>query len=458
MKQKIVILGAGESGIGAALLAKKEGYDVFVSDQKSIDFYFRILLEEARIKFEQGKHTEEIILTADQIIKSPGIPSNLPIVRLIKEKGIPIISEIEFAYRYTDAKIIAITGTNGKTTTTLLTYHLLKSAGLNVGLAGNVGVGFARSVAKSKPDWFVLEVSSFQLDDIQEFRPKIAALLNITPDHLDRYSGSMEQYAAAKYRIIENLGTGDMLVYNADDEWVCRGLNRIESPLFRQEPFTAAMCKDGVLEVPIVAQLSADLEGFTEPTAMRFANLPLPGQHNAMNITAAIMIARAAGLTESDIRQHLPTFQNTEHRMELVANIHGIKFYNDSKATNVEAAWYALDSFDTPIIWIAGGQDKGNDYQQLIPLVKQKVKAMICLGLDNAKLIDVFGELVPYHLETQSVTEAVTSAYHFAEKGDIVLLSPACASFDFFENFAARGKQFREAAQKLQKEMIIYPK
>ena len=455
MSRKLTILGAGESGVGAALLAKKEGWEVFVSDSEKIQDAFKNELIENQIRFEEQGHTNDLILEADEIVKSPGIPSDALIVKIAKKSGISILSEIEFAYRYTSASIIAITGTNGKTTTTLLTHHLMKEAGINVGLAGNIGDSFARKVATEQRDWYVLEISSFQLDDIHAFRPKIATVLNITPDHLDRYDFDLDKYASAKFQITKNMSSSDLFVYNADDELVCRELNKLRKSHFRTEPFSLSFLKNNELEIPALNQLAVDLEGFDEPLNMHFDHLPLKGKHNAMNMSAAILMALRAGADEFKIKKALPSFKNTAHRMEMVAVIHGIPFYNDSKGTNVEAAKYALDSFDQPIIWIAGGQDKGNDYSQLLPWVRKNVKAMICLGVDNTKLTDAFGETVPYHIETQSVSEAVLAGYHFAEKGDVVLLSPACASFDLFQNYAARGDQFREAVSKLNNELQV---
>lgn len=466
MSQKIVILGAGESGIGAALLAQKQGWEVWVSDRTAIKAPYRQELEQAAIPFEEGVHSEEVILQADLVVKSPGIPPTAAIVRSIRERGIPVVSEIEFAARYTSARLVAITGTNGKTTTTLLTYHLLRKAGLNVLMGGNVGVSFARLVAQHpEPDWFVLEVSSFQLEDIDTFRPTVALLLNITPDHLDRYDG-MDSYAAAKFNILRNMGTGSLFIYNADDEIIARHLNR-QTILANTEPFHAGFLVESVANpdgelVPVTPYLSIPTrlvpgpfgELSEEPAHFAFHELPLRGRHNAMNMSAAILAALRCGVQPEEIARHLASFINAPHRLETVGVINGITFINDSKATNVEACAYALESFlpnplqtnyRPSVVWIAGGVDKGNDYSMLEPLVNQCVKGIICLGVDNQKLAQAFGESVSFFYETQQITDAVLKAYHYAENGDVVLLSPACASFDLFKNYEDRGEQFRLA-------------
>lgn len=450
MEKKAIILGAGESGVGAALLAKKLGYDTFVSDFGSIAPTYTSRLEEAEISFESGKHTEEIILAADVIIKSPGIPGHVPILQKARENAIAIISEIEFAAQHTQGKVIAITGTNGKTTTTLLTHHLMQSAGLDAALVGNIGNSFAGELAQQDHDYFVVEVSSFQLDDIDTFKPFAGILLNITPDHLDRYNYDFQQYIDAKFRLIENMGQDGLFIYNADDEVIAKRLNAT-TPQVASEPFSASFFDDGVLRIPALG-----LFGF-EPTDedfeerhIRFAQLPLSGQHNAMNMSAAILACLHVGLTEEDIKAHLPTFVNAPHRLELVAKIGNISYINDSKATNVESTFYALNSVEPPIIWIAGGVDKGNDYSTLAPKVHERVKALICLGTDNEKLVSYFGETIPFICETKSMAEAVDKAYLLSEQGDIILLSPACASFDLFKNYEDRGEQFKkEVLEKL---------
>ena len=447
-QQKIVILGAGESGTGAALLAKQQGFEVFVSDFGAIAPEFQKVLQEAGISFEEKGHNEEIILSADEVIKSPGIPEKALIIQKLREKGIKISSEIDFAARYTKAKIIAITGTNGKTTTTLLTYHLLKEAGLDVGLAGNIGKSFAWHLTEKDCAYFVLEVSSFQLDDIHDFRPHIAMLLNITPDHLDRYEYSMDKYAAAKYRIFENMQDGDTLIFNEDDERIAREINHNEKLSIWKEGFSEAFYSAGLLRLPAFGDAFSFTVSETEKQWLEFADLPLQGKHNAMNMSAALLAGLRLGIAPDTLQQGLSTFKNVAHRLEKVDVINGITFINDSKATNVDAVQYALDAFDTPVIWIAGGVDKGNDYEQLLQLVKEKVKGIICLGKDNEKLKTAFAESVSFLHETQVVEDAVLTAYHLAEKGEVVLLSPACASFDLFKNYEDRGDKFKEAVAK----------
>lgn len=443
----LAILGAGESGVGAALLAKANGYQVFVSDAGMIKDHYKEELTQAGIDFEEGKHSEQRILESDEIIKSPGIPHKVPLIQLAIEERIPILSEIEFASRFTSAKIIAITGTNGKTTTTLLIYHLLKTAGLNVGLAGNVGESFARKILEQEYDYFVLEISSFQLDDIHQFRPNIALILNITPDHLDRYEYDMDKYIAAKFRLIENMKIGDVFIYNADDEYIAKQLNQ-SNYLVSTEPFTEGFYQNGKLSLPTLGFVEGDASVHGSQRLV-FENLPLRGRHNGMNLSAAILAAMRVGLTKTNIEKGLKSFKNVPHRLELVATINGVSFINDSKATNVDATYYALDSFSTPIVWIVGGQDKGNDYSQLSMLVNRNVKAIVCLGIDNKKLFKVFAESVSFIDETQDVFEAVSKAYHLAENRDIVLLSPACASFDLFNNYEHRGDEFKKAVEKL---------
>jgi UDP-N-acetylmuramoylalanine--D-glutamate ligase len=447
MDGRITILGAAESGVGAALLAKAKGYDVFVSDAGAIKPRYRAELEAAGIAYEEGGHTEERVLQAEEVIKSPGIPEKAAMVQRIRQEGIRISSEIDFASRYTQAKLVAITGTNGKTTTTLLTYHLLRTAGLDVGLAGNVGDSFARKVLEQDHEVFVLEVSSFQLDDIHTFRPNIGILLNITPDHLDRYDG-MEAYAAAKFRLIERMRIGDVFIYNADDEQIAKRLNSTHLNM-STELFTGAFYQNGTLRLPLLGYVEADAKVQVSRQAV-FGNLPLQGLHNGMNMSAAILAALRMGLSKAAIEEGLATFKNAPHRLEPVGQVNGVRFVNDSKATNVEAAYYALGSFDAPIVWIAGGVDKGNNYELLRPLVERHVKAIVCLGVDNAKLMAAFGETVSFIDETQSIEEAVSKAYHLADNKDIVLLSPACASFDLFRNYEDRGEQFRQAVAHLQ--------
>ena len=447
----IIVLGAAESGVGAALLAQAKGHTVFVSDRGAIQADYKEKLTRAGIPFEENQHTEAAILQADEVVKSPGIPEKAPIIQALRAKNIPIISEIEFAGRYTEAKCICITGTNGKTTTTLLIYHLLKEAGLNVGLAGNVGFSLAEQVIADEHDYYVVELSSFQLDDTHEFRPWIAVLLNITPDHLDRYDYSMEQYAQAKLRIARNLESTGSFIYNADDEVTGRYFQsaflearQMPFSLHRRESVHMAGYYTAEDTLCTNLQPGLDEDGGQEVST---ANSPLIGQHNRQNTLAAVLAARVAGLSTEQIEAGLATFQNADHRLQPVGEINGARYINDSKATNVEAAWYALDGIKQPIVWIAGGTDKGNDYSSLLGPVKNRVKALICLGVDNAKLRAAFDGVVPHVEETQSMTDAVRRATELAETGDVVLLSPCCASFDLFKNYEDRGRQFTAAVQ-----------
>ena len=449
----IVILGAAESGVGAALLAQAKGHAVFVSDRGDIQADYKAQLTQAGIEFEESQHTLDRVLAADEVIKSPGIPEKAPVIQALREKNIPVISEIEFAGRYTRARCICITGTNGKTTTTLLIHHLLKSAGLNVGLAGNVGYSLAEQVIEDKFDYYVVELSSFQLDDTLDFQPWIAILLNITPDHLDRYGYSLEQYAQAKLRITRNLDSRGAFIYNADDEVTGRYFQSAFLQA-RQLPFSLHHRRDVhlagyyVSEEVLCTNLSPgiDEDGGVE---LSTANSPLIGQHNRQNTLAAVLAARVAGLETEQIDAGLGTFHNADHRLQLVGEIDGVRYINDSKATNVEAAWYALDGIQQPIIWIAGGTDKGNDYSSLHHLAETRVKALICLGVDNSKLRTAFDPLVAHVEETQSMTDAVARAAAQAAPGDVVLLSPCCASFDLFKNYEDRGRQFAQAVQAL---------
>ncbi|MBT2557119.1 UDP-N-acetylmuramoyl-L-alanine--D-glutamate ligase [Hymenobacter sp. ISL-91] len=447
-----VILGAGESGVGAALLAQAKGYTVFVSDKSPIQSRYHQKLQAAGIRFEENQHTESEILRADEVVKSPGIPEKAPIIQELRKKGTPIISEIELAGRYTRAKCIGITGTNGKTTTTLLTYHLLKECGLRVGLAGNVGYSLAEQVIKDEHDYYVLELSSFQLDDTYDFQPWVSVLLNITPDHLDRYDYSLEKYAQAKLRITQNQDSSNFFIYNADDETIQRYFPGALRPM-RQLPFSLHQRPDfqlagyytGESEVQLNLQpgLAAEAEEISTATSV------LIGQHNRQNALAAILCARLAGLEVAQIEAALASFRNADHRLQLVGEHNGVPFINDSKATNVEAAWYALDGIKASIVWIAGGTDKGNDYSSLLPLAKSRVKALICLGLDNEKLRASFGSVVPHLEETRQMEAAVQRAAALATPGDVVLLSPACASFDLFQNYEDRGRQFAAAVADL---------
>ena len=443
----IVILGAAESGVGAALLAQAKGHTVFVSDRGPIQPDYKQKLTQAGIEFEENQHTLERILAADEVIKSPGIPEKASVVQSLREQKIPIISEIEFAGRYTKAKCICITGTNGKTTTTLLIYHLLKSAGLSVGLAGNVGFSLAEQVIADTHKYYVVELSSFQLDDTRDFQPWVAILLNITPDHLDRYDYSLEHYAHAKLRIARNLDSEGAFIYNADDEVINRYFQSTFAPTLRL-PFSLHHRHDIHLagyytsEHELLATLSPMKMDAADHHHISTAQSPLIGQHNRQNMLAAVLAARLAGLSTTQIEAGLANFHNADHRLQLVGEINVVRYINDSKATNVEAAWYALDGIQQPIVWIAGGTDKGNDYSSLLHLAQHRVKALVCLGVDNAKLHTAFGPVISHIEDTQSMADAVARAAALAAPGDVVLLSPCCASFDLFKNYEDRGQQF----------------
>ncbi|HEU5145928.1 MAG TPA: UDP-N-acetylmuramoyl-L-alanine--D-glutamate ligase [Chryseosolibacter sp.] len=443
MKEKIVILGAGESGTGAALLAKVKGFEVFVSDSGTVKEKYKAELQSQDIAFEEGGHSNEKILNADLIIKSPGIPDKAPIMQEAAKLNIPVIDEIEFAFRHTDARIIAITGTNGKTTTTLLTYHLLKQAGFNVALAGNVGFSMARQVAREKFDWYVLEVSSYQLDGTESFKPEIGVLLNITPDHMDRYDYTMQNYVNSKFQLIENMTRQENFIFYADDDVIAKEM-KTRSVVPRQ---IAVSLKD---KGSVVHFDGAKMVfGLKEKFSIAQSETTLKGPHNLINTMAAVSAALLAGVDVEAIRSGLKTFVNAPHRLESVGVINGVEFVNDSKATNVDSVVYALGSYDKPLVWIAGGIDKGNDYNLIKDEVRKKVRALICLGKDNEKLKNAFGDVVPVIKETQSVEELVRIALDLAKEGDVVLLSPACASFDLFKNYEDRGNQFREAIKNL---------
>ena len=442
---RLVVLGAAESGLGTAILGKKEGFEVFVSDYGTVKDKYKNVLINLDIEWEEEGHTEDFILNADLVMKSPGIPDSAPIVRRLNELGIPVISEIEFASRYTDAVIIGITGSNGKTTTTMLTYHLLKEGGLNVGMAGNIGDSFAAMVAEEEFEYYVLEISSFQLDGITEFKPHIGLITNITPDHLDRYEDSFEKYVESKFRISMNQDSTDYFIYDMDDAVINKHLkdNPIRSRLV---PFT--------LETQLSEGASMDDETIMIKThkskmSMNTKNIALEGRHNLKNTMAATLVANLVGIRKESIRESIKTFQGAPHRLEKVLKIHHVQYINDSKATNVNATFYALDSMSTPVVWMVGGVDKGNDYRELMPLVREKVKAIICLGLDNTAIKNAFGNVVDLLVETYAMSEAVKVAYKIAERGDTVLLSPACASFDLFKNYEDRGDQFKEAIKNL---------
>lgn len=444
--ERICILGAGESGVGAAILAQKHGYDVFVSDIAEISTEYKKILIKKDIEFEEQKHSIEQILNSNLIIKSPGIPEASPIIQSIRKNKLPLISEIEFAYKYCNGKIIGITGSNGKTTTTLLTYHILKEAGIDVGLAGNVGKSFALAVAMQQHQWYVVEISSFQLDDIVSFRPNIAVLLNITADHLDRYNYDFSLYAKSKFRIVENCLPDDYFIYNADDPTITRRLQKQLVPCQQLTfSYTQKTNKWGAWvenEKMIVKIQNTSFDMFLE-------ELILKGRHNVYNSMTASLIAKILDIRNESLRKSLKTFINAPHRLEYVATVRGVDYINDSKATNVNSTWYALECMRKPVIWIAGGLDKGNDYSTLVPLVQEKVKTLICLGIDNQKLKNYFATIIKVIHETRSMEEAVSLAYRLSEPNDVVLLSPACASFDLFENFEARGNQFKKAVLNL---------
>jgi len=441
----LVVLGGGESGVGTAILGLKKGYDVFVSDKGKIKEKYKNVLEHFEIDWEEEQHSEDRILKADLVMKSPGIPDRVPLVKQLVGKGIPVISEIEFASQYTDAKIIGITGSNGKTTTTMLTNHILANAGLHVGMAGNIGDSYAKMVAENDFEYYVLEISSFQLDGIIDFKPHIAVITNITPDHLDRYEYEFENYIASKFRIAENQDENDYLIYDADDTVLADWLNKhpVKSKLM---PFSL---KKVVEQGAFIEQNEIIIKTTTDTISMTKNTLALEGQHNVKNTMAAATIAKLVGIRKETIRACVSNFQGAPHRLEKVLKIHHVEYINDSKATNVNAAYYALDSMKTPTVWIVGGVDKGNEYMELMPLVREKVKAIICLGENNEKIKHVFGKAVDLLVETYAMEEAVKVAYKIAERGDTVLLSPACASFDLFKNYEDRGDQFKNCVKNL---------
>jgi UDP-N-acetylmuramoylalanine--D-glutamate ligase len=443
--KRLAILGGGESGVGAAILGKQKGFEVFVSDKGEISKkYIEVLLNNA-IEFEEKQHTESKILNADIVVKSPGIAETVPIVIKLKDKCIQVISEIEFASKYTDATIVGITGSNGKTTTTLLLHHILKGAGLNVGVAGNIGDSFAQQVANEKYDNYVLELSSFQLDGVKGFNSHIAILTNITPDHLDRYEYDFEKYIASKFRVTENQKETDYLIYDADDEAISNWLKK-KNTRAKLVPFSlqkeleyGAFLKNNIITINIQK----------ETLTMPISTLTVKGKHNVKNAMAATMAAQLLRVRKESIKESLASFEGAEHRLENVAKIYGVEYINDSKATNVNATFYALECMDKQTVWIVGGVDKGNDYNDLLPLVREKVKAIVCLGLDNDKIKNTFGNVVDIVVETAGAEEAVKVARKLSEKGDAVLLSPACASFDLFENYEDRGRQFKAAVRSL---------
>ena len=447
MNNRIVVLGGGESGVGAAVLAKVKGFDVFLSDKGKIEDKYVEMLEQWEIPFEQGGHTEDLILNASEVIKSPGIPSTVPLVKKIEAAGIGIVSEIEFAGRYDNAKKICITGSNGKTTTTSLIYYLLQEAGLNVGLGGNIGKSYALQVATEHYDYYVLEISSFQLDNCYEFRPDIAVITNITPDHLDRYGYDMENYVRAKFRIIRNLRPEDCFILDSDDEITINHLDKIVTEA-KKLPFTQ---KDKVEQGAYIEDDRIIVKYEDEECDIFLKELALGGIHNVYNSMAAALAAKATGIDNAVIRESLETFKPIEHRLEPVMSVGGVLYINDSKATNVDAAWYALECQTRPVVWIVGGTDKGNDYKVLESLVREKVKAIVCLGVDNSKIHEAFESVVGKEniKDTMSAEEAVRTSAGFAGDGDVVLLSPCCASFDLFTCYEDRGEQFKAAVRKL---------
>ncbi|MEN9323140.1 MAG: UDP-N-acetylmuramoylalanine--D-glutamate ligase [Bacteroidota bacterium] len=443
--KRLVILGGGESGVGTAILGKKEGFDVFVSDMGKIKTVYQEVLNQYGIAWEDQQHTEEKILNASVVMKSPGIPDKVEIVKKLRGLGIPVISEIEFAAPYTKAVTIGITGSNGKTTTTMLTYHLLKSAGLQVGLAGNIGKSFAWQVAETEQDFYVLELSSFQLDGIVNYTPHIAVLTNISPDHLDRYEYKYENYINSKFRITMNQTEQDYLIYDADDEASIEWLqhNKTNAQLI---PFSISKTLE---KGAYLNQNTMEVNINEEEFIMETEYIALEGKHNMKNAMAATSVAKLMQIRNATIRESLSNFQGVEHRLEKVLKIQNVQYINDSKATNVNATFFALDSMNAPTVWIVGGVDKGNDYSELMPLVREKVKAIVCLGVDNTKIIEAFGNVVDMVLEVDNMFDAVNMSAHLAEKGDMVLLSPACASFDLFENYEDRGNQFKRAVKGL---------
>lgn len=441
----ITILGAGESGVGAAILAKKQGWSVFVSDFGKIGDDFKAELDQLDVDWEEGQHTLERILSSDLIIKSPGIPEKAPVMKAIRSKEIHVVSEIEFAGYYNTAKTICITGSNGKTTTTLMTHHILKKAGLNVGLAGNIGDSFAKQVAEESFDWYVLELSSFQLDDMHEFKADVAILMNITPDHLDRYDYQMQNYVDSKFRIIQNQTKNDWFIYNLDDPIIQKELEKRSIPA-QLAPFSL---KEEVEQGGYANEEQLTININKQQLTMGIHELALKGKHNTQNSLASGIASRILEIRKEAVRESLTDFVNVEHRLEFVAKVHGIEFINDSKATNVNSTWFALESMELPTVWIVGGVDKGNDYSELEALVVEKVKAIICLGKDNSKIIEAFKGKIETIVETTSMAEAVSWGYQLARKDENVLLSPACASFDLFENYEERGNEFKNAVRSL---------
>jgi UDP-N-acetylmuramoylalanine--D-glutamate ligase len=443
--KKIIILGAGESGAGSAILAQKKGFDVFVSDKGEIKQNYREIIINNKIRWEEGKHTEEEIFSADEVIKSPGVREDAPIVLKLHEKGIPVISEIEFAGRYATGVKICVTGSNGKTTVTNLIYHILEKAGKNVAMTGNVGNSFALAVAEGGYDYYVIELSSFQLDGMYSFKADIAILMNITPDHLDRYSYNLQNYIDSKFRVTQNQTKSEFLIYWADDLIIKKELGKKDYGMTLL-PFSADT-KEGMTAYIENDELIIDYH--TKTNLMTIHDLALKGRHNLYNSMAAAIAGKVLAIRKDVIRESLADFQGVEHRLEPVITVYGINFINDSKGTNVNSTWYALECMETDVVWIAGGIDKGNDYSELFTIVKQKVRAIVCLGKDNRKIVEAFKDKVPTIVETSNMEEAVRSSYYLAKKGQTVLLSPACASFDLFNNYEDRGRQFKQAVRNL---------
>lgn len=447
-KMKLVILGAAESGVGAALLGKLRGWNVFVSDGGTIKPNFKNLLQQAGIAFEEGSHTEATILNAHCIVKSPGIPEKTAIMKAIRQAGIKVCSEIEFGFQYKgNSKIIAITGSNGKSTTTKLTYHILKQAGYDVAMVGNIGISFAKQLAEQPTQWYVMEISSFQLDDIHDFKPDIAVLLNITPDHLDRYEYKLENYINSKFRITQNQTEKDVFIINQDDPIIKQYLH---NHTIHAHPIFFTMNEHNALsEGGFIQDNELNINYNNDDMKMSIHDLSLKGKHNQYNSMAAGISARVAGIRKEKIRESFDSFQGLEHRLEYVATVRGVKFINDSKATNINSVWFALESMQSPVVLILGGQDKGNNYNEILTLVQEKVKAIVCMGVDNEPIHKAFQGHVKSIIDTHSAKEAVLASYALAENGDVVLLSPACASFDLFKNYEDRGQQFKEAVREL---------
>ncbi|MCD6346835.1 MAG: UDP-N-acetylmuramoyl-L-alanine--D-glutamate ligase [Bacteroidales bacterium] len=445
MDKKLGILGAGESGTGAALLGVKQGFTVFVSDSGKIKAKYRDQLQKMGVAWEEGKHNHDYLLSCDLIVKSPGIPDNAQLIQDLHKAGVSVISEIEFAGRYTEAKKICITGSNGKTTTTMMIFHILKNAGFNVGMAGNIGDSFARQVAERCFDVYVLEISSFQLDGMYDFKADIAIIMNITPDHLDRYDHSFTKYRESKFRLLQNMTSADHFIYYADDEEVAKEMTS-QNFLMQCYPFGYSGPYD---QGAWIANNQMETVVQHKQYSMSIFDLSLQGKHNAQNSMAASIASRVLDIRKETIRESLSDFQGVEHRLEPVVKVHGIEFINDSKATNINSSWYALETMKNQVVWIAGGVDKGNDYGMLLPLIKDKVKAIICLGKDNKKLHEAFDDFVDTVVDADDMDEAVRSAYYLSKKGDQVLLSPACASFDLFDNYEDRGRQFKKSVRNL---------